>query len=136
METWLYPFRYRDRRTGRWVRARYKASIAEIGKRYAEWELTGPAEVRTPITDWFSPHGKLVTHAELLRLEEPPLMINPHLDRPPRMDRMECVLACVFLRRYVTHCARHKRYAAMQGAAVLHREVADALRASATYSGD
>ena len=131
MESLLYPFRYRDPLTSRWVRARYKASIEDIGKRYVEWELTGPPEVRTPITSWFSPHGKLVTHAELLRLEEPPLTINPHLDRPPGIDRVECMLAGLFLRRYVQYCARRKRYAAMQGAAVLRRELAAALRVTA-----
>ena len=61
-------------------------------------------------------------------LEEPPLTINPHLDRPPGMDRMECMLARVFLRRYVTYCARRRRYAEMQGAALLRREVSEALR--------
>jgi hypothetical protein len=47
----LYPFRYRDQRTGRWVRARYRATLAEIAARYREWEITGPAEIRgdTPV---------------------------------------------------------------------------------------
>ena len=36
-----FPFRYRDPRTGMWVRARYKASRDEIAARYAEWELPG-----------------------------------------------------------------------------------------------
>jgi len=81
MESLLYRFRYRDPLTGRWVRARYMATVEDISQRYATWELTGRAEVRRPIDGWFSPHGKLVTHAELRRLEEPPLTINPHLDR-------------------------------------------------------
>jgi hypothetical protein len=131
METLLYPFRYRDPLTGRWVRARYKASIEAISQRYATWELTGQAEVRTPIGRWFSPHGKLITHAELRRLEEPPLAINPHLNRPPGIDQVECALVRVFLRRYVRYCARRGRYAAMQGAAVLHREVDEVLHATA-----
>jgi len=67
----------------------------------------------------------------LRRLEEPPLTINPHLDRPPGMDRMECMLARLFLRRYVTYCARRRRYAEMQGAALLHWDVSEALRVSA-----
>ena len=37
---------------------------------------------------------------------------------------MECTLAVLFLRRYVQYCARRKRNAALQGAALLHREVA------------
>jgi hypothetical protein len=34
----LFPFRYRERLTGRWVRARYRATREEIATRYAEWE--------------------------------------------------------------------------------------------------
>lgn len=132
MKTLVYPFKYREPLTARWVKARYKASIDDITKRHTEWELTGPGEMRTPISDWFSPHGKLVTHAELLRLEEPPLQMNPHLDRPPGIDRVECTLIIVFLRRYVRYCVRRKRYAEMQGAAVLHREVTDSLQMTAT----
>jgi len=131
MESLLYRFRYRDPLTGRWVRARYMATVEDISQRYATWELTGRAEVRRPIDGWFSPHGKLVTHAELRRLEEPPLTINPHLDRPTGIDQVECALVGVFLRRYVRYCARRKRYAAMQGAALLHREVSEALLVTA-----
>ena len=132
MKTLLYPFKYREPLTARWVKARYKASIDEITRRHTEWELTGPGEIRTPISGWFSPREKLVTHAELLRLEEPPLQMNPHLDRPPGIDRVECTLIIVFLRRYVRYCVRRKRYAEMQGAAVLHREITDALQMTAT----
>ena len=42
----LYPFRYRDQRTGKWIRARYLAKVPVIQRHYAEWELTGPAEIR------------------------------------------------------------------------------------------
>lgn len=42
----LYPFRYRDTRTGKWVRARYLAKVPVIQRRYAELELIGPAEIR------------------------------------------------------------------------------------------
>ena len=38
----LFPFRYRDRLTGKWVRARYVAERHEIARRYAEWEIIGP----------------------------------------------------------------------------------------------
>ena len=31
-----YPFRYRDPRTGKWVRARYKAEPHVIAERHAE----------------------------------------------------------------------------------------------------
>lgn len=42
----LFAFHYHDPRTGRWIRARYAAAREEIAERYAEWEITGPAEIR------------------------------------------------------------------------------------------
>jgi hypothetical protein len=51
----VYPFRYRDPRTKRWVKARYRAERAEIAARYAEWEITGPGEERRPIGGYFNP---------------------------------------------------------------------------------
>ena len=42
----LYPFRFRDPRTGKWIRARYLAELSEIQRRYREWELVGPPEIR------------------------------------------------------------------------------------------
>ena len=54
----LFPFRYRDPRTGKWVRARYRAEQQEIARRYAEYEITGPAESRDvdPEARYFTPH--------------------------------------------------------------------------------
>src|SRR5262249_9182116 len=40
----VYPFRYRDSLTGKWVRARYLAERHEIAARYAIWEITGQPE--------------------------------------------------------------------------------------------
>jgi hypothetical protein len=42
----LFRFRYRDPRTGKWIRARYRAERHEIAARYAESEVIGPAEIR------------------------------------------------------------------------------------------
>jgi hypothetical protein len=42
----LYPFRYRDPLTDKWVRARYVAELHEIA-RYVEWEIVGPPEIRS-----------------------------------------------------------------------------------------
>jgi hypothetical protein len=42
----VFPFRYRDARTGRWVKARYMATADEIAVRYAEWGIIGPGEKR------------------------------------------------------------------------------------------
>lgn len=53
----LFPFRYRDRITCKWVRARYVATTADIAARYAEWEITGPPGIRdvNPNAHYFSP---------------------------------------------------------------------------------
>jgi hypothetical protein len=50
------------------------------------------------------------------------LEIQPHLAMPPRIDATERFLLRVFLRRYITWCARRRRFAAMQGAARLFAE--------------
>ena len=51
----VFPFRYRDARTGKWTKARYMATCEEIAARYAEWEVTGPGEVRRPLGGYFTP---------------------------------------------------------------------------------
>ncbi len=111
----LFAFRYRDRRTGKWIRARYVATREEIAERYIEFEIIGPAEVREidPDARPFTPHLRSPLNAELHRYSERP----PEL--PPAIDAAEVFLLAVFLRRYVTYCARRGRYAAMNGAARL-----------------
>lgn len=42
----LFPFRYFDRGRGRWVRANYKLSRANLEARTDRWEITGEAEIR------------------------------------------------------------------------------------------
>jgi hypothetical protein len=39
----LYPFRFRDPLSGKWVRARYVAERHELSARYVEWEIIGTA---------------------------------------------------------------------------------------------
>jgi len=114
----LFPFRYRDARTGKWVRARYRADREEIAARYAEWEIIGPAEIRDvdPGSRYFTPHNSPL-EATLRRYNERP----PELQ--PAIDAAEAFLLAVFLRRYVTYCARRRRYAAMNGAARLYAEL-------------
>ena len=41
----------------------------------------------------------------------------------PAIDALEVSLVRVFLRRYITYCARRRRFAAMNGAARLYTEV-------------
>lgn len=130
----LYPFRYRDPRTGKWVRTRYRAERHEIAQRYAEWEITGPAEIRSGAgVVMFSPSSKLARIGDHLPVEEPseeppaetpPPDENPPIEDPPvedplALDRLERFLARLFLRRYVTYCARRRRFAQMNGAARL-----------------
>lgn len=124
---YLYSFRYRSEVTGKWVKARYVAEQHVIAARHSEWEIIGRPEIRDvdPHARYFSPY-RMVEHAELMRLQEPPPQINPHLEQPPAIDDTERFLVALFLRRYVTYCARRRRYAQMQEAARLYREVAKA----------
>ena len=46
----LYPFRFRDPLTNRWVRARHKMQVPELQRHYLEWEITGAPEIRQ-VTD-------------------------------------------------------------------------------------
>ena len=112
----LYPFRFRDPRTGKWVRARYVATLAEIASRYREWEIIGPAETRgdAPV-QMFQPAPP--------PKHEKPLGLQPQLAMPPEIDAAERFLVRLFLRRYVTWCARRQRFAQMQGAARLHEQI-------------
>ena len=118
----LFPFRYRDRITGKWVRARYVAEPHEIAARYEVWEIIGPPEIRDvdPNARYFTP-WKVTPHAEVVRMQEPPPELQPHLAKPPAINAMEAFLTSLFLRRYVTYCARRRRYAQMNGAARLLR---------------
>ena len=118
----LYPFRYRDRLTGRWVRARYKATREEIAATgYAEWEITGPSEIRDPQTGgrYFHPFP-IMSHAELMRA------LEPQPDMMPAVDAIEALLVRVFLRRYVTWCARTNRHDCVPSVARPYRSLARA----------
>jgi len=120
----LFPFRYRNPVTGKWVRTRYVATREEIAKANFEWEFIEPPEIRDvhPHARYFTPF-RVTLHAEAMRMFEPAPQINPHLERPPAIDAMECFLTTLFLRRYVTYCARRRCYAQMQGAARLLSEI-------------
>ena len=51
----LYPFRFRDTVSGRWVKARYVAERSEIAARYGEWGIVREPELRRPLGTSFSP---------------------------------------------------------------------------------
>ena len=115
----MYRFRYRDPCTGRWMRARYRATLPDIRARYTEWMLEEDAEHRR------------VEAAAIGALAQPAAMPSPYrghrtavIEETRSLDLLEAALLACFLRRYVTYCARRGRYAAMNGAARLLREVA------------
>ena len=51
----LYPLRFRDPVSGKWVRARYVAERDVIAARYAAWEITGAPELRSCVGGAFNP---------------------------------------------------------------------------------
>lgn len=119
----LYPFRYRDSLSGLWIKARYKASVEDIRARYAEWMIDGEPEIRGNVPSLgFNPHPRW-TDGVATAPSEPELVIQPQRAKLPELDSIEAFLVAAFLRRYVTYCARRRRFAAMQGAAALLAEV-------------
>jgi hypothetical protein len=110
----LFPFRYFDRLRGRWLRARYLATREEIAARFERWEIVGPPELRPD-----DPVQMFTAEPPTARIAAPPLEPAPLLE--PEVSAAERLLVCLFLRRYTTWCARKRRFAAMQGAAALHR---------------
>jgi hypothetical protein len=89
----LYPFRYRDPRTGKWVRSRYVAELHEIAARYAEFEIIGPPEIRNvdPAARPFTPHKPLLD-AELRRLSSANIPIS--ITRSAHTDRLRARGCC------------------------------------------
>ena len=78
--------------------------------------MAGRRPLPNPEARYFTPH-KSPLDAELRRYSERP----PELQ--PAIDAAEAFLLAIFLRRYVTYCARRRRFAAMNGAARLFAEV-------------
>ena len=126
----LYPFRYFDRVRGRWLRARYVAERHVMEGRYEQWEIIGPPEIRRrgdPTRDSFNPFRRAAAH--LPPAEDPPPDHGPTPDPPPVEqpppveDQLERFLVLLFLRRYITWCARSRGFAQMNGAARLFAEV-------------
>ena len=127
----LFPFRFLDPVSGKWTRARYKAQRDEIAQRYANYEITGPPEIRDgdPDSRRFTPHVERQAGTTTRHVEASAPELQPHLARPQAVDVGEAVLLQLFLRRYITFCARRGRFAAMNGAARLFAE----LKSSVTY---
>lgn len=110
----LYPFRFRDPGTGKWVRARYKAERDVIAARYAEWEIVGPAEVR-----------ESGSNASYFNLGGPRPVASPAegVDRTPSLCEVERYLVLLLLRRYITWSARKRQLGSLREAARLYRPV-------------
>jgi len=111
----LFAFRYRDPRTGKWVRARYRAEQEEIAARYAEWEIMVPAEIRD-----VDPEARAFTPAWVTAGRRSATLQRTTARSTAGNRRGQGVLLTVFLRRYITYCTRRRRYAAMNGAAQLY----------------
>ena len=125
----LFLFRYRDARTGIWIAARYCAELHEIAARYAEFEVIGAPEIREVDRDRprFSPHGDERQPAGAAPQGPAPdgdsgRSLSAVID-PASLRGLERSLLLLFLRRYVTYCARRRKFAAMNGAARLHAAV-------------
>jgi hypothetical protein len=126
----LYSFRYFDPVRKRWIRARYVAERHVIESSYAQWEIIGKPEIRSRggVRDWFNPWAKLPPRpaAHLPPAEEPgpdhgPTPDPPPFEQlPPIEDQLERFLVLLFLRRYVTWCARSRRFASMNRAISLY----------------
>jgi len=63
----LYPFRYRDP-----LHARYVAELDVIAAHYEQWEITGPAELRTGGGGSFNPFRGPTMHVTHLPTNETP----------------------------------------------------------------
>jgi hypothetical protein len=118
----LFPFRYRDARTGKWLKARYVAERHEIAQSYAEWEIVGPPETRKGQGEGTSNFLWGATTRE----ERVPHAVMPAF--PDDLQAAEIQLVRVFLQRYATWCLRTRRFAQAQGAANLARGLVPASR--------
>lgn len=112
----IYPFRKRDPITGKWYRARWKASLEEIAR--LGGVVDGPPDVREHLgaTSGFQVHRPPDPRDDELEL-------HPQRAHPPAIDASERYLAALFLRRYATYCTRRRRFAQAQGAAMLFAEL-------------
>ena len=114
-------FRYRATPDGQWVKARSRATEEVIAERHPLYELLD-AEIRNVSDDPFADSMARFGGGFPLPYVRAPV-VRESLELHPPLDADERVLAGIFLRRYVTWCARRRRYAQMQGAANLHRRL-------------
>jgi hypothetical protein len=90
-----------------------------IAERYAQWQMTGPCAIRMDVGGSFNPFRRPLTmYSAHLPVNEQSPVEQSSID-----DELERFLVLAFLRRYVTWCARSRRFAAMNGAARLFRQL-------------
>jgi hypothetical protein len=77
------PSGYISEGTGKWVRARYVAELHEIAAHYTEWEITGPAEIRSRGNSGSINPYRREPNAHLPPVEEPPPEKEPPEREPP-----------------------------------------------------
>jgi hypothetical protein len=123
----LYPFRYRDELSGKWVRARYVAQRHEIAARYKDWEIVGPGEVRRPRGRYFTPFASKLTVPKPGPIGQRFLELAPHRRKPTGIDSREHQLVCVFLGRLIVYEARKGRFDNVRSATDLLVEVVGAV---------
>ena len=56
----LYPFKFRDPLTGKWIRARHRMQVLEIQRHYSDWQLVGPLEIRNVTPASVAPYREVV----------------------------------------------------------------------------
>ena len=119
----LYPFKYRDPVSGTWIKSSYKATLKDIAAHYAEWMIAGEPEVHGNVApaSTFDPHHRWTDGAVSTADANAEVIGSGQLRA---LDSLSATLVATFLRRYVTWCARTRRYSAMNGAARLLRAVA------------
>lgn len=109
----LYPFRKQDPLTLKWYRARWKAPLEEIAAH--GWKVDGPPMIigRYGHTSGFMDSGREDSRP-------PPPVSDLALPKPSDDERW---LVTLFLRRYVTWCARRGHDLRATQAALLWREM-------------
>jgi len=117
-----YPFRFQNPITGKWHRAQWKASLADIESHKGEWIVDGPPAVYAALGSTSGFQQWKATPPSPPPSVDVPLHMHPQRDSPG-LDEMERFLTGLFLRRYATYLVRRRRYAQAQGAAILAREL-------------
>src|SRR5215831_17431158 len=98
----LYRFRYFDTVLQKWRTARHAATLEDIAKQNERWTVIGPPEIRHPLRG-------TTGHVQRGWTPQPQAIVqSPTNPEMPHLDATERFLVCLFLRRYITYCARRR----------------------------